>query len=105
MDAVKALMERNEQLVRDNMRLQRKLGRCAYWRNQFRKERDELAEENGKLRKAHDNTCAELGRMADKYYELRRGVDTEECRREAEQGNGGMHPGRTPVPERPLETL
>ena len=40
MDAVEMILRRNEALVKENLRLQRKLGRMAYWRNAHRKQRD-----------------------------------------------------------------
>ena len=70
MDVVEMILRRNETLVKDNLRLQRKLGRMAYWHNARRKERDEAREDAMDLKASKDGLARQLGKEQKRVQEL-----------------------------------
>ena len=69
-DVVGRLIATIQQQERDNLRLQRKLGRMAYWRNRHRTECEELkAERDGATASKH-GLARQLGKEQKRVLEL-----------------------------------
>ena len=64
------LLDRIQQLTRDVSKLQRKLGRCAWHRNQARKRVAELQAELVDMKAAKDGLARQLGKEQKKLAEL-----------------------------------
>ena len=64
------VLDRIQQLTRDVAKLQRKLGRCAWHRNQARKRVAELAAEVADMKAAKDGLARLLGKEQKKVAEL-----------------------------------
>ena len=70
MGTTNTLLECIRRQERDALRLQRKLGRMAYWRNTHRKERDELRRELDDVTASKHGQARSLGKAQKRIEEL-----------------------------------